>query len=401
MQSKSPEQEVDRLHLTDLVRKSLNRPALQISNWKVQPIHGGLEFNSAVFRFQGEAVEGGETILWSLILKTVRPSETAMDPGGIWYWKREAMAYQSGMLHRLPGGNVTAPACYDVQERPDGSLWLWMEDVKEDISGPWSVEQYAAAARHIGQFNGAYLTGQAIPSDPWITHNWLRKYVENAALGIEFIRANPHHPIVVNMLPGNFVALILAFWDERRKILDLLESLPQVFCHQDAFKRNLFTRGGKTVAIDWGYMGNAPIGAELVALIGASIGFFEIPVERVEELDRLCFEGYVLGLKDAGWNGDPRLVRMGYVLSLLYRYPIGGTVGEMLPKFLDEASRLKIEAAFTNKSANELEKTDPALAIFYQARVQEALKLLGVRKLISLISRMGIHTLRFRAGRKK
>lgn len=89
-----------------------------------------------MYRFQGEATDGGEVVSWSLILKAIRPADKARDPGGIWYWKREALAYQSGLMYRLPGGNVTAPACYDVQERPDGSAWLWMEDVKDDINPP-------------------------------------------------------------------------------------------------------------------------------------------------------------------------------------------------------------------------------------------------------------------------
>lgn len=163
MQSKSSEQEVDQPHLTDLVRKALDRPALQITGWKVQPLHGGMEWDSAVIRFQGEARDAGETVSWSLILKQVKPSEKASDPGGIWYWKREALAYQSGMLRQLPGGNLTSPTCFEVQERPDGSVWIWLEDVTDDISSPWPLEQYGVIARHLGQFNGSYLVGEAFP----------------------------------------------------------------------------------------------------------------------------------------------------------------------------------------------------------------------------------------------
>jgi hypothetical protein len=401
MQTVSPDQEVDRPYLTDLARKVLDRPALQITDWKVQPLHGGFEWDSAVFRFQGEARDAGESIPWSLILKCIKSTPQAAEPGGIWYWKREALAYQSGMLHRLPGGNITAPACYEVRERPDGSMWLWMEDAKDDISTPWPVEHYAVVARHLGQFNGAYLTGQAFPSEPWVTRNWLRMYVEHAAEMIEFVRGNPNHPTVVHMFPGDTIAQILAVWEEHDQILDVLENLPQVFCHQDAFRRNLFARGGRTVAIDWGYMGIAPVGAELVALVAASLGFFEIPTERVMELDRLCFDGYLQGLRDAGWKGDPKLVRTGYVVSLLLRYPIGGQLGELLPKFLEEEGRSRMEAAFDNKSAAELEQSDPAIVAYYERMLPEALKLLGIKRLFSLVGRIGIHTLRLRARRKK
>ena len=183
-------------------------------------------------------------------------------------------------------------------------------------------------------------------------------------------------------------------------MLDLLESLPQVFCHQDAFRRNLFSQGGRTIAIDWGYMGIAPVGAELVALVAASLFFFEIPAEQTEELDRLCFEGYLLGLRQAGWNGDPRLVRMSYVLSLLYRYLVGGYAGDMLPRMLDQEGSVKIEAALKSHSDSEREKHDLGVAFYFQARVQEALKLMGLKRSFFLSSRIAYHSLRLSLGRK-
>jgi hypothetical protein len=403
MQIVSSDQEVDLPHLTDLLQKALGRPALKIIDWKVKPIMGGLEFESAVFRFQGEARDNDEIVSWSLILKVIKSSEKAIEPAGIWYWKREALGYQSGLLDQLPGGNVTAPACYEAQERPDGSMCLWLEDIKEDVPNPWPIEQYGRTARQLGQFNGAYLTGQSIPTETWIPRNWLRMYVEHAEPMAEFMRSNPYHPVVMHIFPGDTVAQMLAFWDERDTILDVLENLPQVFCHQDAFRRNLFARQGKTVSIDWAYMGNAAIGAELVALVAGSIGFFEIPAERVKELDHLCFEAYLQGLADAGWKGDPKLVRTGYVVSCMLRYPIGGSMGEMLPKFIDQdaQSKLRVAAAFDGKSAEDLEKSDPAIVAYYQGLMPEALKNLGIKRLVPLFGRMAGNIIRLRVKRGK
>ena len=359
-----------------------------------------MEWDSAVFRFQGTAEETEETIPWSLILKVVKPTKKAEDPTGIWYWKREASAYQSGLLHNLPGGHVSAPACVEVCERPDGSLWMWLEDIKDDIGTPWPVEQYAITARHLGQFNGAYLIGQAFPREPLIIQNWLRKYVEHAAPMIEFIRNNPFHPIVMHMFPGDSVAQILSIWEERGSILHILENLPQVFCHQDAFKRNLFARRGQTIAIDWGYMGIAPVGTDLVPLVAGSIGLYEIPAERVKEMIRLCFEGYLQGLRDAGWKGI-ETGGTGYAVGCLMRYPIAATVGELLPALLDQKGRSKLETTFDDKSADEIEQTDPALFAYYQGLLPEALKLLGARRLISLFGRIASNSFRLRLKRKK
>jgi hypothetical protein len=203
------------------------------------------------------------------------------------------------------------------------------------------------------------------------------------------------------MYPGNTLAQILAVWDEHLQILEVLEHLPQVFCHQDAFRRNLFARQGKTIAIDWGYMGTAPVGAELVALVAGSISFFEIPAERVKELDALCFEGYLQGLRDAGWKGDPKLVRTGYAVTLMLRYPIAAQIGEMLPRFLDQESRSRVAAAFEDKTAAELEQSDPAIVAYYERLLPEALKLLGMKRLMRIIGRIGMHTLRLKSGRNR
>jgi len=38
-------------------------------------------------------------------------------------------------------------------------------------------------------------------------------------------------------------------------------------------------------------------------------------------LEGIAFEGYLEGLRDAGWRGDPRQVRLGYTAaSLRYRF---------------------------------------------------------------------------------
>ena len=131
----------------------------------------------------------------------------------------------------------------------------------------------------------------------------------------------------------------------------------------------------------------------MVALVLGSVGMYQLPADQVEELDRRCFESYVQGLRDAGWSGDPQLVRMGYAITSLLRYPIGGSVGEALPRLLDQESRSQMETTF-DRSADEMEKSDPALVAYYQKLLPEALKLLGLKRLGSLLGRFAVHTVR-------
>jgi hypothetical protein len=43
--------------------------------------------------------------------------------------------------------------------------------------------------------------------------------------------------------------------------------------------------------------------------------FVEVDVARIAELDAIIFAGYLDGLRDAGWQGDARLVRFGYAAT--------------------------------------------------------------------------------------
>ena len=125
-------------------------------------------------------------------------------------------------------------------------------------------------------------------------------------------------------------------------------------------------------------MGIAPVGTDRAPLVAGSIGLYEIPAERVKEMDRLCFEGYLQGLHDAGWKGNPKLVRTGYAVGCLMRYPIAATVGELLPVLLDQKSRSKLETTFDDKSADDIEQTDPALFAYHQGLLPEAIEIVGV-----------------------
>jgi len=388
---------IDAQYLTGLLQQSMESQSVEIREWQVHEIKGGLEYTSSVYRLKGSAIVDGSPQDWSLILKIVRPDDQADDPLGCHYWKREILAYESGMLQDLPG-QIAAPTCYSIDKRPDGSVWLWLQDLQDDQEHPWPIERYAQVARHLGQFNGAYLAGRPLPNESWIARDWLRKYLNHAAPMVEFILHNPAHPTVQSMLPGNTISLTLACWDERDRMLSALDALPQTFCHQDAFGGNLFYRHGSVVALDWSYTGISPVGAELAPLIGAAFGLTKFPSSQAQELDQACFKGYLEGLHQAGYQADPRQVRLGFALSMFMRYTLGATIGELLPGLLNEATRSHwVEGMdVPEEKAGE---TDPGIASYYGSVAMEALKLLGLGTIVRVAGRTVGYTIRL-AGKR-
>jgi hypothetical protein len=147
--------------LQSIVRQILARPTVEVLDRQIQPLSGGasahIGFGLGVYRVTGTARDDSHELPWMAIVKVIGPSEQAQfnDPSNYYYWKRELLAYQSGVLDQLPG-NVVAPRCYAIQELSDDSYCVWLEAIHE-TNGSWTMEEYHLAARHLGQFNGAYL----------------------------------------------------------------------------------------------------------------------------------------------------------------------------------------------------------------------------------------------------
>jgi hypothetical protein len=127
---------------------------------------------------------------------------------------------------------------------------------------------------------------------------------------------------------------------DREIYLSALDRLPQTICHFDVFCRNLFARKtaageDQTVMIDWAYVGRGPIGADLNPLVLMGISLGGVEMDKMRDLEEIVFEGYLEGLREAGWQGDPQQVRLGYIVaSVRYLFP---EIGRWMAFILDES----------------------------------------------------------------
>jgi hypothetical protein len=338
---------VDDAMLTPLVRSALLSDTIEIVNWKSEQIHGGAAGgggagSSAVYRFSGQARNLDVLQPWALILKVLH-TKMGDDPSGSHYWRREADAYQSKLLDVLRGG-LAAPRCFGVADHPGESCWLWLEDVKDE-TGPWPLTRYGLAARHLGSFNAAFLTDQPLLLLPWLSTEWIRKDLERVSPHIGLLKANLQRPLMQRLLPGDAAARVFRLWAERDVFLAALDCLPQTLCHFDAFRRNLFARRvgslDQTVLIDWAFMGRGALGAEIVSLVWVTLVFWEVDAAKAQEFDEIVFQGYLGGLRDAGWHGAEQQIRLGYAAAIALRRL--GTIGYVLPLILDENRHAEVD----------------------------------------------------------
>jgi hypothetical protein len=289
---------------------------------------------------------------WSLVLKAVvrharadRGGPMVDDPAHFFYWRREPIAYASGLLDDLPG--VRAPRCHRVEERADGSYWLWLEDLVDDFGAAWPLPRYAAAARHLGRFGGAFLHGRSVPAQPWLGPGYRRVWSGESVDPLASFRRTEtwDDPRARAALPEAAVGRVLAAWDDRRALEDRADAGSTTLCHHDAFRRNMVAVGGGTVLLDWEYLGPGPLGGDAAHLTTTSLLMGNVPGAEAGALDAAVFDGYLAGLDDAGWRGDARLLRRAYCAFGARRWlPTAARRAVAAATCEDPAERARLEA---------------------------------------------------------
>lgn len=340
---------IDPESLSAALRNATGNTGLVLADWSVQPIHGGLGEGEGVYRVTGRAANGVSETPWSLILKVLAPPVHGGGPADWNYWRREVDAYQSGALANLPG-SLRAPRCHGVSEKPHGQVWVWLEDIVGAPGLTWSLSDYRQVAHHIGRFNGAYLVGRPLPSGSWVSKHWLRSRVSSNAAFVPLLEQNAGHPWVRRMYPPDVLAGVLRLWAERDLYLDALDQLPQTLCHMDCYRSNILFAAEppgnrEPVVIDWAFVGQGAVGADISPLVMSSFGFFHVDPDQAAELEQQALTAYEEGLRAAGWEGDGRQIRLGYAATSALWHAIGG-LHTSLPTLLDEQIHPMVERVF-------------------------------------------------------
>jgi hypothetical protein len=308
--------------LSEAVRQDQRSPDFEISSWTVSRLSDqGIMNPDGLWLFRGDGRDGGDTRSWSIVLKVFDEPEAGLDISNYWNGKREALAMQSGLLANLPPDTVVAPRCYGVEER-DGCHWIWMEFVHDHSARRWTSDEFSFAARQLGRFNGAYLTGTPLPDFAWLCGNAVRDWANSFPPDEPLVWENDY---VARVFSGELRDRVMRLWDERDRFFDAIDSLPRTFLHGDAQRRNLFIRKHndethEVAAIDWQVCGIGPLGGDLSVLVGTSAVLFEFEPSEITRIEAVSFENYLAGLREAGWDGEANMVRLAYCMLFAIRF---------------------------------------------------------------------------------
>jgi hypothetical protein len=360
---------IDPAAITDVVRRAVGDPLFEVLTMSVAPLSHEkiIETTGGLYHLSGMGSRAGDASTpWNVVLKVVnRPGPQDSDAGwedpAAWnFWRREPLSFQSGMLAQLPAG-VRAPRCFGVAEIDEGA-WIWMEHVEESRGRRWTLEEFHRAARSLGRFAAAYLRGKATPAHPWLCPAFFRSLLGDG--GWWATHMDPASPVsiwenqlVAERFKGPLRSGVLQIWSERQRLFQAIDGLPQVLCHNDLHRRNLIMSADPThqeqlVALDWTFCGPGAVGMDMGELVVNSTYFFENEPDHVDRLETSVLEGYQAGLREGGWDGDPKVARIGYLLSSVLW--MGATLPGWTAYLLGGGSSIDATALFGRGTAEVL-----------------------------------------------
>jgi hypothetical protein len=274
----------------------------------------------------------------TLIRKRLRRPVPATTPRTHWsasadprhwnYWHREADVYRSAELRSgLEGTGLGLPDG-EVEEDADG-VTLWLEDVAGTAGTEFTLADHVAVAEAAGRWQA-----QGQLRTPWSSEHYLRDYSSNWGVRYELVDDDEawRQPLVTDNWPAGLRERWKRLLDSRELLLGLMEQLPRTRSHLDFWVSNQIRRpGGDFVLVDWAFAGDGAIGEDVGNHVPDAVNDLFWPAERIGELDRACFEAYLSGLRQAGWDGDAGVARLGMVASCVkYTW--------LLPLMLEQAA---------------------------------------------------------------
>ncbi len=283
------------------------------------------------------------------------------------YWRREAEVYRSGDLRAsLAPAGLDLPAA-EVEEHADG-VTLWLEDVVGTPGADFDLGDHAALAAAVGRWQA-----QGPMAERWASHRFLRHYSTSRPAPLELVDDDDawRQPLIRETWPADLRSGWRRLLNAVRDLLATMEALPRTRSHLDLWVSNEIRRpGGEVVLLDWSFAGDGAIGEDVGNHVPDAVFDLFWPADRLDELDAACFGAYLSGLRDGGWRGDERLVRLGMVASCVkYAW--------LLPLLLGRASEPEHAAYHRTADARVLYEQRGAALRHLVAWCDEAVRLRG------------------------
>jgi hypothetical protein len=177
----------------------------------------------------------------------------------------------------------------------------------------------------MGRFNGGYVAGEPLPAVEGLGPGGLRSWVSASRGWAAAGAVSRRTPASLGVRAVPDLDAVMRLLLDAERMLDQIDRLPQTFVHRDATPGNVLVRATADgnelfVLIDWMLAGRGALGEDAAGIVGATAWQLLTEPRDARALEERVLTGYLAGLRDAGWNGDDRLVRFGYAATLALRF---------------------------------------------------------------------------------
>jgi hypothetical protein len=227
-------------------------------------------------------------------------------------WRRELRAYRSDLARHFRPDGIEAPELLRLDERPDGTVVLWLAVVEGRTAAALTTDDVVDVAGRLGRAQGR-LAAAGGWDEPWLSRGYLAAYSASKPFDAALLQDDTAwaHPRVARHLAPHRTGIV-RLHEERERLLALSAACPRTLCHLDLWPANIIRPpDDRVVLVDWSFCGDGALGEDLGNLIPDSVFDLFLPYEELDDLATRAEAAYIAGVAASPWTGDERWIQLG------------------------------------------------------------------------------------------
>lgn len=235
------------------------------------------------------------------------------------YWARESLVYQSDLQQALNGTGVRLPNVLHIAEHGP-HIELVLEEIHGRCGTQLSPTDYPKIAFAWGKAQ-AQLSNSHWES-PWMSRRFLHEYTASKPVDYQVLheRTAWARPLIANNWPASLQDKLIAFYENRKALLAIVDCAPSAPCHLDFWPNNVFIdTQANVVPIDWAFFGEGALGEDIANFIPDAVFDDFVSPALLPKMESEVFAAYREGLTQGGLDPDKNeLQKTFYACAVKY-----------------------------------------------------------------------------------